>query len=312
LNKLYDMTTCSTIPSYASFVELQSSHNHQYVDITFSKYPIQTLSCAYSITPSVVLYPKLDLLTPFLTAPTTTAIVNPAPSSSAQSAPIQSPQSSQGSPSSASNSPGPANSPTSRASSPTTSQGPVTSPSFLAPSPTSGETQVSASVEGSSSSLVVSSPASSLTSQQTRESTSAEDPSSSQVGSSTRAVSTSQRPQASSNTVSSRPNSPTDSSSNNPSPTPTGGNSNPTETPNEDVPSVTQQVVYKTTLPNGAVTTVTAITVVPAAGDVTRGNPATRTSAGNAGLQTGAATRERSGINVALLGALGMAAAAAL
>ncbi|EHK98642.1 hypothetical protein M7I_5526 [Glarea lozoyensis 74030] len=247
-------------------------------------------------------------------APTTTTIVNPAPSSSAQSAPVQNPQSSQGSPSSASNSQGPANSPTSRASSPTTSQGPVTSSTFLAPSPTSGETQVSTSVERSSSSLVVSSPASSLMSQQTRESTSAEGPSSSQAGSSTRAGSTSQRPQASSDTVSSRPNSPTDSSSNNqsPTPTPTGGNSNPTETPNEAEPSVTQQVVYKTTLPNGAVTTVTSITVVPAAGEVTGANGATRTSVGNAGLQTGAATRERSGINVALLGALGIAAAAAL
>jgi hypothetical protein len=134
------------------------------------------------------------------------------------------------------------------------------------------------------------------------------------VVSSSRAETTSQRPQTSSNTLSTHPNNPTVSPSNNQQPAPSTEANNPTQTSVVVASSVTQQVIYKTTLPNGAATTVTSVTVIPAQGfgfDTTGGS-ATKTSPGNAGLQTGAATRERSGINVALLGALGMAAAVAL
>jgi hypothetical protein len=167
---------------------------------------------------------------------------------------------------------------------------------------------------------VSSSLASPPVSQETQRSTSVGVLPSSQVASSSRAGSTSQRPERSPNTLSTLPNSPTVSPSNNqqssasPSASPSSGDNNSPQTTPEAESSVTQQVIYKTTLPGGAVTTITSITVVPAEGEATatgRSTP-TKTRAGNAGLQTGAATRERSGINAAFIGALGMAAAAAL
>jgi hypothetical protein len=161
---------------------------------------------------------------------------------------------------------------------------------------------------------VSSSPASSSVPQETQSSTFVEGLPSSQVVSSSRAGTTSQISQSSPGTLSTRPNNPTVSPSNNqtPSASPTTDNNNSPQTMTDAEPSVTQQVIYRTTLPNGSATTITSITVVPAEGEATGRPTATKTKAGNAGLQTGAATRERSGINAALVGALGMAAVAAL
>jgi hypothetical protein len=70
---------------------------------------------------------------------------------------------------------------------------------------------------------------------------------------------------------------------------------------------VTQQVLYTTTLPNGGVSTVTSITVVPAdQAQTVDGSGGTSTNTGTASLQTNSAKRGRIiGIN-GVLGALGL------
>jgi hypothetical protein len=71
--------------------------------------------------------------------------------------------------------------------------------------------------------------------------------------------------------------------------------------------SVTQQILFTSTSPNGAVTTVTSITVVPA--DIAQtvgGNGGTSTKTGTASLQTNFATTGKDlGFN-GVLGALGL------
>lgn len=73
--------------------------------------------------------------------------------------------------------------------------------------------------------------------------------------------------------------------------------------------SVTQQTVFTTTLPNGAVSTVTSVTVVPA-GQAEKTGSATKTN-GNASLQTNAANSKGLGLG-GVIGMLGMVAVGAL
>jgi len=76
--------------------------------------------------------------------------------------------------------------------------------------------------------------------------------------------------------------------------------------------SITQTSVYKTTLANGATSTVTSITVVPGqAGDHSGGGSGSKTNTANASLQTNGGSQKSFGINIAV-GALGFAAAVAL
>merc|ERR1711939_921387 len=74
--------------------------------------------------------------------------------------------------------------------------------------------------------------------------------------------------------------------------------------------SVTQQTIFTTTLANGAVETVTSITVVAGQADQTDGSPA-RTSTAKGSLQTNGASFKTVGMG-GLLGALGMAVAGTL
>lgn len=75
--------------------------------------------------------------------------------------------------------------------------------------------------------------------------------------------------------------------------------------------SITQKVVYKTTLANGAVSTVTSVTVVPGAAGDSNGGSSTSTNTANASLQTGAASQKSLAMNV-VIGALGLGAVAVL
>ncbi|KAH8670297.1 hypothetical protein BGZ60DRAFT_32717 [Tricladium varicosporioides] len=74
--------------------------------------------------------------------------------------------------------------------------------------------------------------------------------------------------------------------------------------------SITQQIVYKTTLANGAQSTVTSVTIVPANQAAQTGG-SSKTSGGSASLQTNAANSRDIGVN-AILGVVGMAAVAIL
>ncbi|KAL5317713.1 hypothetical protein ACEPPN_014811 [Leptodophora sp. 'Broadleaf-Isolate-01'] len=89
--------------------------------------------------------------------------------------------------------------------------------------------------------------------------------------------------------------------------TETSADDNPTTT---SARSVTQQTIYTTTLANGAVQTVTQVTVVAGQADQTGGS-STRTSTAKGSLQTNAASIKNVGMN-GLLGALGMVVVGAL
>jgi hypothetical protein len=68
--------------------------------------------------------------------------------------------------------------------------------------------------------------------------------------------------------------------------------------------SITQQILYTSTLPGGGVTTITSLTVVPADQAQTAGGTATNT--GKASLQTNSAKSAKGFAINGMLGALGL------
>ncbi|CAG8961836.1 hypothetical protein HYFRA_00014012 [Hymenoscyphus fraxineus] len=143
----------------------------------------------------------------------------------------------------------------------------------------------------------------------------------SQPGSTTQATGTSsERPSQSSITnVGTTSTSQATSSALTPSSLPTTSNSR--EPPSTSAPSpttatvpqssITQQVVFKTTLANGSQSFVTSVTVVPAQQPEQTG-AASKTESGSASLQTNAAQKNGYEMRAALLGAVGMAVAAVI
>ncbi|CAG8982107.1 hypothetical protein HYALB_00003199 [Hymenoscyphus albidus] len=82
-------------------------------------------------------------------------------------------------------------------------------------------------------------------------------------------------------------------------------------TTTEPQSSITQQVVFETTLANGSQSFVTSVTVVPAQQPAQTG-AASKTESGSASLQTNAAQKNGYEMRAALLGAVGMAVAAVI
>lgn len=85
------------------------------------------------------------------------------------------------------------------------------------------------------------------------------------------------------------------------------------EAETKTTPSSSRTTIYTTTLANGALTTFTSVTVVPAgqADQTTGGSPATTSSGSSASLQTGGSTKAEVALS-AMLGALGIAFMGAL
>ena len=72
-------------------------------------------------------------------------------------------------------------------------------------------------------------------------------------------------------------------------------------------PSSTRTTIYTTTLPNGAKSTVTSVTVIPVGADQMTGGPGTATTTGgNASLQTGGVAKVEVGLSALLGGAVMM------